>query len=61
MREFLFDGSSDLQSSGTQLLIEIFTECVLARTRKSLEHMKRFVELLHAEVFSSRAMTEDEA
>lgn len=26
-------------------------ECVLARTRKSLEHLKRFIEMFYAEVF----------
>lgn len=39
-----------LASSG-ELLKEVFLECVFQRTRKSLEHLKRFVELFYAEVF----------
>lgn len=42
--------SSALTASGEQLK-EIFLECVYQRTRKSLEHLKRFVELFYSEVF----------
>lgn len=49
IRELLMN-KSDLQASGQQLK-EIFLECVFSRTRKSLEHLKRFVEVFYTEVF----------
>jgi len=42
--------SSTLTASGEQLK-EIFLECMYQRTRKSLEHLKRFVEMFYREVF----------
>lgn len=53
MKSFLLEGGDQgqLQASGDQLK-EIFLECILERTRKSLEHLKRAVEAFHVELFS---------
>lgn len=49
MKDFL-DESAELQAGG-QLLKEIFLECILSRARKSLEHIKRFIEIYYNEIF----------
>jgi MIF4G like len=47
IKEFLDSG--DVQSSGQQLR-QIYLECILSRTRKSLEHLKRQVEIHYHEI-----------
>ena len=44
------EGGHELQARGLALK-EVFLECVLDRSRKSLEHLKRFVELFYNEIF----------
>jgi hypothetical protein len=53
LKYFLLDGGDEgqLQASG-DILKEVFLECILERTRKSLEHLKRAVEAFHTELFS---------
>ena len=42
--------SAALTASGEQLK-DIFLECVFVRTKKSLEHLKLFVERFYTEIF----------
>ena len=45
----LLDDHTKIEASGDQLK-EIFLECILSKARKSLEHLKRFVEI-YSEIF----------
>ena len=40
----------EINASGN-LLKEIFLDCIISRTRKSLEHLKRFIEVFYSEIF----------
>jgi hypothetical protein len=31
-------------------MIEVFSECMLTRTKKSMEHLKRFIEIFYVEI-----------
>ncbi|CDW76937.1 cap binding protein [Stylonychia lemnae] len=47
--EALVGEQSKLEATGEQLK-EIFLECIMARTKKSLEHLKRFIEIYYHEI-----------
>ena len=49
LREALTGNQSKIESSGEQLK-EILLECIVSRTRKSLEHLKRIIEFYYNEV-----------
>ena len=59
MRALLQD-QAQLQTSGQQLK-EIFLECIFSRARKSLEHLKRFVELFYVEIFDPWFVSAEDA
>jgi hypothetical protein len=49
VRQFLME-SSEVQASGQELKA-IFLECVFSRARKSLEHVKKSVEVFYNQIF----------
>jgi hypothetical protein len=45
----LLDDHTKVEASGEQLK-DIFLECILSKARKSLEHLKRYVEI-YSDIF----------
>jgi hypothetical protein len=50
LKAALIGDQAKIEASGEQMK-EIFLECVISRTRKSLEHLKRFIEIYYNEIF----------
>lgn len=59
MKIFL-DNASQFESSGVQLK-KIFIECILSKSRKSLEHFKRYLEVYYTDVFKPLFLDDNDA
>lgn len=54
----VFLESVELTSNGEQLK-EILFECIMVRTKKSLEHLKRFIEIYYHDIIKPLYLSEN--